>query len=304
MGTWGTDRIPDQAGRTALVTGANSGLGLISARELARAGATVLVAAREQSKCEAAEADIRREVPDAKLDPLVLDLADLASVRAAAETVSSRAGGLDVLMNNAGVMMPPRSRDRRRVRTAVRDQPPRPLRAHRPAAREPRRGGPARGDGDQPRAPPRSDRFRRPSVGERLRPAGRLPALEALQRRLRDRARPAPARGRLAGEERARPPGLLRHKPSEHGSHRLDEAGPEDRQRARRPERGAMARCPSSTPPPRPTWRAASSIGPDGFRETRGAPTRVRATSRANDPELGRRLWEISEELTGVSYDI
>ena len=72
------------------MTGANSGLGLITARELARAGATVVITARDAAKGAAAEAEIRARVPDAKLDTRVLDLADLASVREFAAAVRSR----------------------------------------------------------------------------------------------------------------------------------------------------------------------------------------------------------------------
>jgi NAD(P)-dependent dehydrogenase (short-subunit alcohol dehydrogenase family) len=91
--------------RTMVVTGANSGLGLATARELARAGLHVIGTARDTAKGEGAEAEIRRDVPDAQLEMRELDLADLASVRAFAAGVVS----VDVLVNNAGIMMPPRS---------------------------------------------------------------------------------------------------------------------------------------------------------------------------------------------------
>ena len=81
MSKWTAEQIPDQSGRTAVVTGANSGLGLVTARELARAGAHVVLTARDESKGESARDAIAAEVPDAKLEPRVLDLADLASVR-------------------------------------------------------------------------------------------------------------------------------------------------------------------------------------------------------------------------------
>ncbi len=100
--------MPDQSGRTALVTGANSGLGLHTSMELARKGARVLMAARTPAKGEQALARVRREVPGATAELLHLDLASLASVRAAAAEVAERAPGLDLLVDNAGVMAIPR----------------------------------------------------------------------------------------------------------------------------------------------------------------------------------------------------
>ena len=78
---WSADQIAEQAGRTAVVTGANSGLGLVTARELARAGASVVLACRNVQKGEAAAAEIRAAVPGARLQVSELDLSSLASVR-------------------------------------------------------------------------------------------------------------------------------------------------------------------------------------------------------------------------------
>src|SRR5213593_4197065 len=98
---WTADQIPDQAGRVAVVTGANSGLGLVTARELARAGARVIVACRKTGKGEDAVASIVADAPGADLAVEALDLADLSSVRGFAERFG--AGPLDLLINNAGV---------------------------------------------------------------------------------------------------------------------------------------------------------------------------------------------------------
>ena len=68
------------------------------------------------------------------------------------------------------------------------------------------------------------------------------------------------------------------------------------------PRAPSAARCRSSTRRPPPGSRAASSIGPDGLREVRGSPTGVGPVGRARDQETARRLWEVSEELTGVAY--
>jgi NAD(P)-dependent dehydrogenase (short-subunit alcohol dehydrogenase family) len=105
-GNWTASDIPDQTGRLAVVTGANSGLGKSIARELGRAGATVVIAVRNTDKGEQAAADIRREVASAELSVQRLDLADLASVRSFAQAFDH--DHLDVLVNNAGIMAPPR----------------------------------------------------------------------------------------------------------------------------------------------------------------------------------------------------
>jgi NAD(P)-dependent dehydrogenase (short-subunit alcohol dehydrogenase family) len=105
---WEPERIPDQTGRIAVVTGANSGLGLVAARELARKGARVVMACRNLDKGHAAVDAIRSEVPDAQLQLDGLDLASLASVRSFAERFTETHDALDLLLNNAGVMAAPR----------------------------------------------------------------------------------------------------------------------------------------------------------------------------------------------------
>ncbi|MGC4946105.1 oxidoreductase [Streptomyces sp. DT224] len=105
---WSARDIPDQSGRTAVVTGANSGIGLVTARELARCGARVLLACRDERRGEEAAARIRYAVRGADVEFAPLDLADLSSVRAFAEDF--RADRLDLLINNAGVMALPYGR--------------------------------------------------------------------------------------------------------------------------------------------------------------------------------------------------
>ena len=101
---WSAADIPGQHGRTAVVTGANGGLGLETARQLAAKGAHVVMAVRNQEKAAAAVDEIRASVPDAALELVTLDLASQASVRAAAEQIVAAHKGIDLLINNAGVM--------------------------------------------------------------------------------------------------------------------------------------------------------------------------------------------------------
>ena len=103
MPKWTAANIPDQSGKRAIVTGGNSGIGFVAARELARAGAKVTIGSRDAGRGKAAADQIRSANPSAKIDSAVLNLADLASIRSFAE---SQAEPLDLLINNAGVMAP------------------------------------------------------------------------------------------------------------------------------------------------------------------------------------------------------
>lgn len=109
-GRWTAAALPDQSGRTVVVTGANTGLGLQTARMLAWRGATVLLACRDLGKAERAAALIRAEVAAANVRTVRLDLASLASVRAAAREIRGISARLDLLINNAGVMEMPYQR--------------------------------------------------------------------------------------------------------------------------------------------------------------------------------------------------
>jgi NAD(P)-dependent dehydrogenase (short-subunit alcohol dehydrogenase family) len=104
---WSADSIPDQNGKTAIVTGGSAGLGKETARVLASKGARVIVAVRDVKKGEQALADIRQSVPNAKLSLEQLDLASLASTKAFADKILASESRLDLLINNAGVMFPP-----------------------------------------------------------------------------------------------------------------------------------------------------------------------------------------------------
>ncbi|MFE9834658.1 oxidoreductase [Streptomyces sp. NPDC005551] len=108
MTGWNASDIPDQSGRTAVVTGANSGLGYVSARELARRGARVLLACRSEERGQEAGDRLVAEVPGADVRFVRLDLGELASVREFAAAYPYER--LDLLVNNAGVMALPRGR--------------------------------------------------------------------------------------------------------------------------------------------------------------------------------------------------
>lgn len=105
--TWTAADIPDQSGRIAIVTGSNSGIGYETALALAQKGATVVMACRSLPKAEAAAEQIRQTNPAGEVVVTQLDLGDLDSVRDFAAAFLERYDRLDLLINNAGIMMPP-----------------------------------------------------------------------------------------------------------------------------------------------------------------------------------------------------
>src|SRR5262245_42380944 len=109
MPNWTTANIPDQTGRTAVITGANTGLGYETAAALAAKGAHVVLAVRDVDKGKAAADLIARRAPGASVAVQKLDLSSLESVRTAADELRSAHDTTDLLINNAGVMMTPKS---------------------------------------------------------------------------------------------------------------------------------------------------------------------------------------------------
>ena len=104
---WTAAEMPDQSGKTVIVTGGNGGLGLETAREMARKGAHVIIAARNLDKAAGAEADIKSELPDSSVEVRQLDLASKASIKKFADSILADFDKIDVLYNNAGVMALP-----------------------------------------------------------------------------------------------------------------------------------------------------------------------------------------------------
>lgn len=107
---WSVQDIPDQTGRVVVITGANSGTGFAAAQVLASKGATIVLACRNEGKAQAAAQAIRAAHPAAAVEIVALDLGSMASIRAAADEILTRHVRLDLLLNNAGVMVPPAGR--------------------------------------------------------------------------------------------------------------------------------------------------------------------------------------------------
>ena len=109
---WTNENIPDQTGRTVIVTGANVGVGYATALALYEKGATVILACRDLAKAKEAAAEIEKTNGSGKTEILQLDLSDLDAVKTAADEFKAKHNRLDLLINNAGVMVPPASKTR------------------------------------------------------------------------------------------------------------------------------------------------------------------------------------------------
>jgi NAD(P)-dependent dehydrogenase (short-subunit alcohol dehydrogenase family) len=289
---WTAADLPDLTGRTFVVTGANSGIGLVAARALAKAGGGVVLAVRDMARGEAAAQTIQG---DREVRPL--DLADLASVRSFAD---GWAGDLDVLINNAGVMAPPKQRTRDGFELQFGTNHlghfaltnlllPRITDRVVTVSSGAHRTGTIRLDDLNWE---RRTYARWAAYGQ-SKLANLLFTLE-LQRRLEE----AGSRVRAVAAH----PGWAATNLQSHTENVLQNAvmAIGNRLIAQSDEMGAL-----------PTLYAATQgvagnayVGPDGFREGRGYPTLVGRTAAASDAEMARRLWTASEELVGVRFPL
>ena len=325
---WSSDQKGDQSGRTAIVTGANSGLGLVTARELARAGARVLLACRDTEKGTAALAEIRGAAPGADVELARLDLADLGSVEQFAIDSAGgfASGGLDLLVNNAGVMAPPRRRTRDGFELqfgtnhlghfALTGRLLGPLLAT-PGARVVTvtslvaRMGRIRFDDLQG-----TRHYGKWSAYAQSKLANQLFTRELDRRAGRDGSRPDGAGLDGAGPDGAGPDGAGRVSVASHpgyaatnlqlvapqmsGSHLGERMnGWANTVFAQSAAAGAL---PSLFGATAPGVRGGQFFGPDRLFGARGHPHPVDFVKAARDPETAGRLWDVSVELTGVTY--
>lgn len=304
MSGWTADQIPDQTGRLAVVTGGNSGLGKITARELARHGARVVIAARNRGKGETAAREIREAVPGAQVEVRELDLSSLESVRAFAADFADGAAALDLLVNNAGIMQTPPSRTAEGyelqlgtnhlghfaltgllLEALARGSAARVV----TLSSNEHKGGHIHFDDLQ------LERGYAPRKAyQQSKMANALFGIE-LDRRLR--AADSPILSVLAH------PG--------YSATNLQSTGPTGMSAfamrignallAQTAERGALPQLYAATAP---GVRGGQYFGPSGFQEMRGDPAEVQAVPEARDPEIARRLWTVSEELTGVTFTL
>ena len=304
MDRWTTDQIADQAGRTFIVTGASSGLGFETTRQLAAHGGRVVLAARSEAKGRDAVARLKAAQPGAAIEFRTLDLADLDSVRAFAAAILGDGITVDVLINNAGVMYPPRGLTPQGFESQFatnhlghfalagllfdvirRSQDARVV----TVSSSEHKGGSIHFDdltGERsysPRAFYQQSKF-----------ANVLFGLE-LDRRVR--AAGIGVRSVLAH------PG--------YSATNLQSSGPtglskqlmkvSNRLIAQSAEMGALPELYAAVDP---GARGGRFYGPGGFAEMRGYPAEVQPATAARDEETARRLWDISQQLTGVTWNL
>ena len=301
---WIAEDIPDQRGRTIVATGANSGLGFLTSLELARRGAHVIMTARNLEKGRSAEGRIRAGRPNGSVELRQLDLADLDQVLAFADRLMADGTAVDVLINNAGIMMPPRSLTRQghELQFGVNHLAHftltgllLPRMRQSPEARVVtitsdlhKRGRIHFEDLSGKR------RYGRIAFYAQSKLANVLFALE-LDRRLR--AAGAPIKSVLAHPGYAAtnlqlngPSGLLKLF-MRFGNRFLAQSA----------EMGALPQLYAATAP---AVESGQFIGPDGKKEKKGHPTIVEPVAAAREPDLARRLWQESERLSGVRIEL
>jgi NAD(P)-dependent dehydrogenase (short-subunit alcohol dehydrogenase family) len=296
---WTGDDMADQTGRIAIVTGANTGLGFETARVLAEKNAIVVMACRNKQKGKKALDIIMREYPAAKVELMELDLSSLGSVRTFVKRFKRRHGSLHMLINNAGVMMPPYSKTKEGYElqfgtnhlghfaltgllldTLKATEGARVVNVSSVAHTfgdldfddlnwENRRYRPTRSYGDSKLA----NLYFTYEFAKRLNANGGGITVAA--------AHPG-----WTGTDLQRHAGGMRFL---------------NLFFAQKPEMGALPQL----------YAAAGNdvhggdyIGPDGMREFRGYPKKVESNGLSHDEAKAARLWEVSERLTGVHYDL
>jgi NAD(P)-dependent dehydrogenase (short-subunit alcohol dehydrogenase family) len=295
---WSAADVPDQAGRTAIVTGANTGIGYEAARVLAARGARVVLACRASAKTKLAADRLGSDVPGAQVESVALDLSSLDSVRAAGQEIRSRYPQVDLLINNAGVMMPPYGQTRDGyelqfgtnhlghfaltglVLPSLREVP-----GSRVVTVSSNGHKMGRIHFDNLHFEHGYGRMRAYSQSK----LANLLFTYELQRRLAAAGTPTIAvaahPGTASTELERHLPGLVR-----------EASRFVPRQDARM---GALPTLRAATDP---AAGGGDYYGPAGFGEFTGPPRRVRSNRRSHDLAVQRRLWTVSEELTGVTF--
>jgi len=298
MGKWTAQDIPDQSGRRAVVTGANGGLGYQVSLELARHGASVILTARNAERGEAALANLREEEPGADVELRSLDLADLGSIRAFAEEVDGR---LDLLINNAGVMAGPRrtTADGFELQFGTNHLGhfaltglllDRLLEAEAPRVV-------AVSSGAHRMGKMHFDDIHHEEGYNRWRAYAQSKLSNLLF--MRELGRRAAEAGTPLVSVAAHPGYAATHLQST--GTKIDDAfmWVTNKVIAQSDAMGALPLLYAATM----DLESGAYVGPDGIGEQRGHPKLVGMTGRARDDDDARRLWELSEAATGVTYE-
>jgi NAD(P)-dependent dehydrogenase (short-subunit alcohol dehydrogenase family) len=303
MGRWTAAEIPSQKGKTIVVTGAG-GLGYETALELARAGADVILAGRDAAKGAQAVAQIKQAVPNAQVEFETLDLASLASIRAFGPRLGSRRTQLDVLVNNAGVMTPPKRRttaDGFELQLGTnhlghfaltaqllpllrKAKSPRVVSVSSIAAR----------DGLMHFEDLQAERSYNPMVSYNQSKLANLLFAFELQRR-------SDAAGWGLASIAAHP-GIARTELLPNGAGRFSPVGIIRRLLWFLFQPAAQGALPTLFAATSPDAKSGGYYGPDRLNEIRGYPTAAKIPPKALDTAVAAQLWEVSARLTGATF--
>jgi NAD(P)-dependent dehydrogenase (short-subunit alcohol dehydrogenase family) len=295
---WNAGSIPDLAGKIVIVTGATSGIGKEAARVLASKNAKVILAVRNLEKGERTAQEIRQSAPNANMVVQALDLSSLASVKAFAEKILASESGLNLLINNAGVMVPPYSKTEdgfelqfgtNHLGHFALTGRLLPLLHATPGGRlvVVSSVGHMGGHLDFTDLNWQTRKYKAMQAYCDSKLANLYFAYE-LDRRLKEKGKSL--------RVTAAHPGWTRTELSRHSGAITHFFEPILFQRA---EMGAL-------PTLRAAWdpdaQSGDYFGPSGFLEMQGPPVKVKSNARSHDRAAAEKLWAVSEQLTGVSY--
>ena len=307
--TWNEKDVPDESGRVAIVTGSNTGLGYDTARVLAARGARVILAVRDTAKGEQAAARIRGLSAGAEVTVHKLDLGSLASVRTAAAELGDAYPRIDLLINNAGVMYPPKqaTADGFELQFGTNhlghfaftglllDNMLNVEGSRVVAVASIAHNIRAKIDFDDLQW--ESRRYDRVAAYGQSKLANLMFTYD-LQRRLAAAAKTNGAKTiAVAAHPGVAATELVRHVPGAS----LPGVSWLSGRLLNTSELGALPTLRAATDP---AVRGGQYYGPDGFKELRGYPVLVTSNAQSNDKAVQERLWSVSEKLTGVTYPV
>ena len=302
-GPWTAADVPGQQGRTAVVTGANTGIGAEAAAVLAQRGAVTILACRDTGKAERAAARLSAAAPQATVSVVRLDLASLESVRAAAGQIRASHPRVDLLINNAGVMMPPRgtTADGFELQFGTNHLGHFALTGLLleamlavPGSRVVTVSSHGHRAGRIDFADLQAERrYGRVSAYAQSKLANLMFTYE-LQRRLTAAAAAAIA---VAAHPGSTSTELVRHLPGLLQAAYAATGGMVS-------QSAAMGALPVLRAATDPVARGGEYFGPGGWAQLKGSPVQVSSTGRSHDAAAQQRLWAESERLTGVTFPV